>query len=388
VLVSTWWLGMIVYGDTVLNLGVLWQADWENDSARFARFMLTAGVSVTILILSHLLYPAPSDGHILDDDNMEVVRTIIRGADDPLAALVLQGDKYLLFSPGEDAMLQYGIRGRTWVALGDPVGNPAVIDELIWRFRLASLRSGGRVVYYQVGKRYERTYLEMGLGLFRLGDVGRVALDGRGISNEMEEMATRHERQGMTMSVIPPEGVGVHMARLRSLSDEWRQDRGSGEKSFAIGNFEETYVGQFPIMLVRQDGKVTGFANVITVGAEVSLDVVRISPTAPPSTLEYMFVRIQAWAQRIDATHLNLGLVPTKDVDDRLVGPLWTRAGELLYPHGEHFYNYRALRAFKDRFAPEWTPRYIAAPGGIELPGVLRDVEALISGGVRGAIGP
>ena len=70
---------------------------------------------------------------------------------------------------------------------------------------------------------------------------------------------------------------------------------------------------------------------------------------------------------------------PAADVEDRPLAPLWTRAMGMVFPHGEHFANCAELRAFKQRFDPVWSPRYLASPGGLMLPRVLSDVTALIA---------
>jgi phosphatidylglycerol lysyltransferase len=57
-----------------------------------------------------------------------------------------------------------------------------------------------------------------------------------------------------------------------------------------------------------------------------------------------------------------------------------------VYRHGEHFYNFQGLRKYKEKFDPEWLPKYLAAPGGLALPRVLTDTTTLISGGMRGVI--
>ena len=60
---------------------------------------------------------------------------------------------------------------------------------------------------------------------------------------------------------------------------------------------------------------------------------------------------------------------------------LWTRLGSFLYAHGEAFYNFQGLRAYKEKFHPVWQSRYLAYPGGLTLPRTLADVAALIAGG-------
>jgi phosphatidylglycerol lysyltransferase len=56
--------------------------------------------------------------------------------------------------------------------------------------------------------------------------------------------------------------------------------------------------------------------------------------------------------------------------------------GRFVYRHGGSV-NFRGLRAFKEKFSPEWQPRYLAYPGGAALPRILTDVSALVAGGYR-----
>ena len=50
-----------------------------------------------------------------------------------------------------------------------------------------------------------------------------------------------------------------------------------------------------------------------------------------------------------------------------------------LFRHGERFYGFAGLRAYKEKFRPNWTPRYIASPGGTSLLRGLIDLRALVS---------
>ncbi|MEZ5420391.1 MAG: phosphatidylglycerol lysyltransferase domain-containing protein [Vicinamibacterales bacterium] len=61
---------------------------------------------------------------------------------------------------------------------------------------------------------------------------------------------------------------------------------------------------------------------------------------------------------------------------DSPVASLWNRLGSLIYEHGEPVYAFQGLRAFKDKFHPQWEPRYLAYPGGLRLPLVLADTGA------------
>ena len=67
--------------------------------------------------------------------------------------------------------------------------------------------------------------------------------------------------------------------------------------------------------------------------------------------------------------------------------PIWHRVGRTVFEHGERFYNFSGLRAFKAKFLPEWQPRYLAVAGGINPMLALADITVLISGGLKGVIG-
>jgi phosphatidylglycerol lysyltransferase len=80
-------------------------------------------------------------------------------------------------------------------------------------------------------------------------------------------------------------------------------------------------------------------------------------------------------------------MAPLAGLQHHRLAPLWNRFGALLFRHGEHFYNFQGLRAFKDKFDPVWEPRYLASPGGLALPRILANVAALVSGGLGGVVG-
>lgn len=75
----------------------------------------------------------------------------------------------------------------------------------------------------------------------------------------------------------------------------------------------------------------------------------------------------------------NLGMAPLSGIEDRPLAPLWNRAAALVFRHGEHFYGFRGLREYKEKFDPQWAPKYLASPGGLALPRILADVATLIN---------
>ena len=86
------------------------------------------------------------------------------------------GDKSLIFSDTGKSFLMFAKHGRTWAALGDPVGPPDEWAELVWRFiELADIH-GGRVAFYQVPPASLPLYLDAGLRVMKIGEEAHVPL--------------------------------------------------------------------------------------------------------------------------------------------------------------------------------------------------------------------
>jgi phosphatidylglycerol lysyltransferase len=302
------------------------------------------------------------------------------------------GDKSLLFSESGRSFLMYGVSGRSWVALGDPVGPAGEHPELVWRFRELADRQGGWTVFYQVTTAHLPLYLDLGLNLLKLGEEAVVVLDGftleGGRRRGLRRTSSQMERAGVAFEVLPIPAVPSVLGELREISDAWLASKATREKGFSLGRFDPAYLRHFPVAVLQHGGRIVAFAN-LWLGAghsEVSVDLMRFRPEAPHGAMEYLFTRLLLWAREAGYRSFVLGMAPLSGLERRPLAPLWTRVGGLLYEHGEHFYNFQGLRAYKEKFDPEWHPRYLACPGGLALPRVISNVVALVSGGLRGVV--
>jgi phosphatidylglycerol lysyltransferase len=102
--------------------------------------------------------------------------------------------------------------------------------------------------------------------------------------------------------------------------------------------------------------------------------------------MDYMFVRLMLWGAEQGWRSFNLGMAPLSGLGDRELAPPWARLGGFIFRHGEHFYNFQGLRAYKEKFCPVWRPMYLAAPGGLALPRGLANIASLASRGLKGVV--
>lgn len=102
-------------------------------------------------------------------------------------------------------------------------------------------------------------------------------------------------------------------------------------------------------------------------------------PDTPNGMMDYLFTNLLVWGREQGYAFFNLGMAPLAGLDNHPLGPLWTRLGVWIFRNGEHFYNFQGLRHYKDKFAPQWRPRYLASRGGAQLTSELIGVTMLIS---------
>jgi phosphatidylglycerol lysyltransferase len=300
----------------------------------------------------------------------------------------LLGDKRLLFNDARTAFVMFATEGRSWISMGDPVGPEEDSTELGWRFQSVADRHGGWPVFYQVGEEMLGRYVEMGLSMMKIGEEARVPLDGFSLDGpgraELRQALRRAGREGATFETLSPPDVRPLLPELRVVSEAWLTEKKGAEKGFSLGYFEPAYLCRCPLALVRRQGRIVAFANLWPAGDrhEISVDLMRYDPAAAPhGVMDYLFTSLLAWGAAERYRWFNLGMAPLAGMDQRDDEPLWNRLAAFVYRHGENFYNFEGLRRFKAKFEPVWEPRYLASPAGLALPGVLKDLIALISGG-------
>ena len=391
------WLGLFAYRD-VAYTDELW---WTFLSDRQASGFLRAGAVLAILTLvvagrSLLTAPGAGSHGPAGPEALDRARAVIAGADRamPEAWLALLGDKALLFSPSGRSLLAYRVRGRRWIAMGEPVGLTEERQELLWAFAGMADSYGGAAVFYSVGEGLLADLATMGLAVRKVGetavvDVAAFSLEGKAKQN-LRTAINRVEREGGSFAVLPPGSATAIIDELRAVSDAWLAMHNGEEKAFSLGRFDPVYLDLTPLVVVREGGRVVAFANLLPgVGArrDVAIDLMRHSPDASPGAMDYLFIRAIQWAAAEGYAGFDLGMAPLSGLENRRLAPVFARVGALVFEEGGALYGFQGLRAYKAKFAPDWRPRFIAAPVSTPLALALLDVALLTSGGWPGLLG-
>jgi phosphatidylglycerol lysyltransferase len=388
-LLATSWLVLFSYRHVEYANELWWRFAFDSNAPRSLRASLLAVMIAGAFGLLKMLRPAPPETRLPDRADLDHVAGLVREATDPAAYLALVGDKKLLFNESRTAFVMYRESGRSWVSMGEPVGPPELRAALAWQFLEDCDRHDAWPVFYQVPPESLALYVDMGLSLSKMGEEARIRLADFSLEGSaraaLRQTWRRAGRDGMRFEVIPPEQVGGRIEQLRAVSDAWLAEKSTAEKGFSVGSFDPDYLSRCPCALVTVGERLVAFANVWPGGGrqELSVDLMRHLGDAPPGCMDFLFIECMLWGRAQGFGWFSLGMAPLAGLENRALAPAWHRMGTFVYRHGEHFYNFEGLRRYKEKFDPEWRPRYLASPGGIALPRILLDVSTLIAGGVK-----
>jgi phosphatidylglycerol lysyltransferase len=390
VLISSAWLGFFSYKHVEYSSDLWWRFSFRADAPRFLRGSVGVVGALLIFAIRRLLRPAAPEPDPPDAAAIERAHEVVRRDPHSQSNLALLGDKSFLFSESGRSLIMYGVEGRSWIAMGDPIGDDEEKPELIWRFRELCDIHAGWPVFYEVQRSNLHLYLDVGLTPLKIGEAALVPLDDfnleGGTRKWMRKTLRKVEEEGCSFDLIPIENVPAMVPELRAISDAWLSEKKTREKGFSLGFFAENYVRMFPVAVVRHEGTIVAFANVWTSAnhEQLSVDLMRHVAEAPAGVMDYMFVHLMQWGAAQGFHYFNLGMAPLSGLENRTIAPLWNRVGALTFRFGENFYNFQGLRQYKEKFDPIWEATYIASPGGLVLPRILTQLATLISGGLRG----
>ncbi|MFP3545454.1 bifunctional lysylphosphatidylglycerol flippase/synthetase MprF [Rhizobium sp. SIMBA_035] len=383
---------LFVYRDVEYSNELWWQFEFAAEAPRGLRAVLGITIISSAIAIFSLLRPAAFRPEPASDEALQRAVDIVKAQDYADANLVRMADKSIMFSEKGDAFIMYGRQGRSWIALFDPVGERHAIPELVWSFVEAARAAGCRAVFYQISPALLSHCADAGLRAFKLGelavaDLGAFEMKGGKWAN-LRQTASRAQRDGLSFEVIPAEDVPAILTDLAAVSSSWLEDHNAKEKGFSLGAFEPDYVNSQPVGVLKKDGKIVAFANILVTEtkSEGTIDLMRFSPEAPKGSMDFLFVQIMEYLREEGYRHFNLGMAPLSGMSKRETAPVWDRIGSTVFEHGERFYNFKGLRAFKSKFHPHWQPRYLAVSGGGNPMIALMDATFLIGGGLKGVV--
>ncbi len=287
-----------------------------------------------------------------------------------LARIATLPDKAFHFTAG-GSVVCYTVRGGIAIALGDPIGPHDDFSAAVESFMALCAGNGWTPVFYQTDGEGLEVYRTHDFRDFRIGheavvDTHAFSVSGKSYKS-LRNRLNKLDEEGYTTGVIEPPIDSEMLAKLRDTSDEWLTAMHGTEKRFSLGWFDDAYIAEAPVFVVEgPDGAIEAFANIVPEYRtnEITIDLMRHRPSAPSGTMDLMFVRLIGWAAEQGYDSFNLGLAALAGVGEEPDDPLLEKAMRLVYEHANRFYSFKGLRAYKEKFDPEWQPRYLVYRAG------------------------
>jgi len=386
------WIGFFSYKHVEYKDSLWWSFTFDGNASRFLRAMMGAVVMVVAFVVYKFMMPSRKIPQSVEsiDDRLE---KIVPENKESYAYLAYLSDKKYLFSESCDLFIMYGISGRSFISMGDPVGaneNMDTVGGLIRDFRRQAVQHGCSSAFYEISAKYIPQYIESGYKIFKIGEEAKVNLTSfslkgghwSGTRNNIKKL----EKINCAVRMIAGDELDEIMPDLREISDQWLESKSTREKKFSLGLFDEIYLKKTTVAVVFCEEKPVAFANLWLTNDknEISVDLMRYGKDAPSGVMEFLFVKLMLKGQEDGYRYFNLGMAPLSGIDAHQYSPLWNKVAEKIYRHGETFYNFKGLRSYKSKFLPEWEPKYIAVHGFFALPKTIANVASLISGSATG----
>lgn len=303
--------------------------------------------------------------------------------------LIFTRDKRLFWADQSQVLIPYQVSGQYLVVLGEPIGKTEERQALLSalnEFESFADSFGYAPVYYQVTDRMMPVLHDFGYDFFKLGEEAHLELETFDVAlplyRDLRYARNRMTREGYAFEMLSSEdAVDAAMPDLRRISDQWLDKR--REKRFSLGFFDPDYLKRSPVAVIRnQQGDMIAFASLMPAyrgTEEISVDLMRYTPECPNGLMDFLFLNLFQWSKQEGYKDFNLGMAPLFNVGSTRFSRNEEALAAVLYQHGSRLYAFEGLYQYKNKFKPQWRPRYLAYPTEANLPAVLVKTARLIN---------
>lgn len=335
--------------------------------------IITLGYALWMLLRPVLLRTEESAEH-----RAQAQRIVTEYGCSSLARFALLPDKFYYFSPSGQSVIAYVPKGRGAIALGDPIGPPQDRSEAIFGFQQFCDRNDWYPTFYQTVPEDLEIYQSLGFQTLKIGEEGVVDLKtftlqgkpGKNLRTSMNKLT----KAGYRVDFYPPLIADSLLHELRDISNEWLEEMQGAEKQFSLGWFDDDYLRDCEIAVVRaKSGDAIAFANIVPEYQrnDATIDLMRQRTEIEHGTMDFLFVSLFQHFQDRGYEGFNIGLSALSGVGNEAPARRLERGIHFLYEHLNQFYNFQGLHAYKDKFHPRWESRYLVYPGLTALPDVV-----------------
>jgi phosphatidylglycerol lysyltransferase len=343
----------------------------------FALSIYVIGITTFAYAFIMLLRPVLVRHSTTPADRKKAMSIIEKYGRVPQASYALLADKHYYFSC-DGHVIAYRVEGRTAIALGDPIGPGTSLDVAISEFVSHCKKNDWIPAFHMIHEESLDTYQSEGYKSIRIGQVGVLSLKDFAIGGKkrryIQSILADMEDTGFHWELVKPPIPRKFVDTLGIINDAWLTDMRTSEMRFSVGWFYDEYVSSYPLLILRdQNNYRVAFTNILSDSSsdEIILDMLRFQPYVHPDIDKYLLVALIEWAQTEHYEKLNLGLSKLSGKNGNHSDSLAERGLHYMYEHIESFERSTSLHEIKEKFKPQWEPRYLAFPDYGSFPAVV-----------------
>jgi hypothetical protein len=270
----------------------------------------------------------------------------------------------------------FTLRGRTALALGDPIGPPEIVQPAARDFVAFCDRQDWIPAFYQVDE--AAPYRSLGLTLIPIGAEALLQPATFGLAGrkraDLRYAVHRCQKEGVRFVFAPgPQVLVEHAEQLQGVSGRWLQSHRSPELGYSLGTLATLSDPDIVVGLAfAADGRLEAFVSWLPVPMRRAwtLDLMRRRPDSTYGVTEALIVRSIEEARNRGIAEVSLGMTPrviaSQNASHRL-----ERAWRAMYWGLDRFQRSQTLHRFKEKFGPRWEDCYLVVPSMSTLPEVM-----------------
>lgn len=277
-------------------------------------------------------------------------------------------DKSLFFDPSHRCFLGYRTVLSVAIVLGDAVGPPGLVPATTRAF-LQLTNDNGWLTAFLFPDRLD-LYTQLGLTVLKVGEEAVVDLDHFAETTSKKKyfryVRRKLDAEGYEFVVYDPPHASAVINAAHDVSDAWLRLPRHREFGFAQGTFSRQYLQECRLFAVNDaSGRMLAFANQVPshrVG-ESTFDMMRRRPDIHWGAMDFLFQAMMLRLHEDGFKRFNMGIAPFVGTAQKADASLIERTIERLGDQLDWFVHSKGLRQYKDKFEPQWEPRYLAYSG-------------------------
>lgn len=221
-----------------------------------------------------------------------------------------------------------------------------------------------QLVFYEINESFTMLLHEYGFDFIKTGEEGLVKLSEFTLQGKKRRaqraLMNKFEREGYEFSFVEPPFTDELMAELQAVSDSWLGKQ--VEKGFSLGFFDEDYLNEAPVCLIRDaSGKLVAFASMMPMDEKtLSIDLMRHSQDAPSGIMDKIFISLFEYGKEQGYEYFDMGMAPLSNVGESRFSFIGERVARFIFEYGDRFYAFQGLRSYKNKYVTKWSAKYTA----------------------------